>query len=162
MYMHKTIIYIDMDGVLADFNKAISNISEEELVKSRNEPDNIPGIFEHLEPVVGAVEAVEKLNDFGKFELFILTTAPWNNPTAWMHKRLWVERYFGELFYKKIIITHRKDLIIGDYLIDDRLANGASNFKGMHLHFGWDYINKKFNKYPDWPAILHYFEISYY
>lgn len=158
--MNQPIIYIDMDGVLADFSKAIANIPAENLAKSNNEPDNIPGIFEHLEPIEGAIEAVEKLNNSGQYELFILTTVPWHNPTAWMHKRLWIERYFGEVFYKKIIITHRKDLLNGDYLIDDRTANGACNFKGTHLHFGWDYINNKFNKYPDWEAILDYFCIK--
>lgn len=74
-----------------------------------------------------------------------------------MHKRLWIEKHFGEIFYKKVIITHRKDLLIGDYLIDDRIANGAGNFKGAHLHFGWNYINNKDNIYPNWEAILTYF-----
>ena len=32
--------------------------------------------------------------------------------------------------------THRKDLLIGDYLIEDRLANGAKDFKGELINFG--------------------------
>ena len=44
-----------------------------------------------------------------------------------------------------MFITHRKDMLIGDYLIDDRLANGAGNFKGELLRFGWDYEKKKQN-----------------
>ena len=58
-----------------------------------------------------------------------------------------------------MIITHRKDLLIGDYLIDDRTANGAGNFKGTNLHFGWNYINQKDNTYPNWEAILDHFRI---
>lgn len=158
--MDKSIVYIDMDGVLADFGKTIKNNPQAKTNEFKDHPDNIPGIFEHLEPIEGAIEAVEKLNNSGQYELFILTTAPWHNPTAWMHKRLWIERYFGEVFYKKIIITHRKDLLIGDYLIDDRTANGAGNFKGTHLHFGWDYVNNKFNTYPSWDDILLYFSIK--
>ena len=116
-------------------------------------------VLVYLEEVI-PIWIIKKLNNSGQYELFILTTAPWDNPSAWMHKRLWVERYFGELFYKKVIITHRKDLLNGDYLIDDRIANGAGNFKGTHLHFGWDYVNDKFNKYPNWEAILDYCKLN--
>ncbi len=44
--------------------------------------------------------------------------------SAWSDKMLWIKRYFGETFYKKLIITHHKELNIGDYLIDDRDRNG--------------------------------------
>ena len=44
-------------------------------------------------------------------------------------KRYWLEYYFGEMFHKKLITTHRKDLLVGDYLIDDRLKNGAMSLK---------------------------------
>ena len=42
-----------------------------------------------------------------------------------------------------MIITHRKDLLIGEYLIDDRLANGAEHFRGKLISFGWNYEIKK-------------------
>ena len=38
---------------------------------------------------------------------------------------------------------------MGDYLIDDRLKNGAGEFKGELLHFGTA-------KYPDWKSVLEY------
>jgi len=46
---------------------------------------------------------------------------------------------------KKLIITARKDLLIGDILIDDHAWNGAKDFKGQWFHFGqngmdWKYI----------------------
>ncbi len=158
--MNQPIIYIDMDGVLADFGKAIKTHPKSDYLKYKDNPDNIHGIFANLEVVPGAKEAIHKLNQSNTYDLFVLTTAPWDNPGAWMHKRNWIEEHFGNIFYKKLIITHRKDLLIGDYLIDDRTANGAGNFKGTHLHFGWDYINNKFNKYPDWEAILDYFKLN--
>ena len=37
---------------------------------------------------------------------------------------------------KKIILTHRKDLVSGDYLIDDRSKNGASEFCDEWIQFG--------------------------
>jgi len=146
-----------MDGVIADFSKAVKTHPKSNLKLYQNDPDNIPGIFEHLELVSGAKEAIHRLHSSEHYDLFILTTAPWDNPSAWMHKRLWIEKHFGKIFHKKVIITHRKDLLIGDYLIDDRTANGAGDFKGTHLHFGWDYINHKDNTYPNWEAILTYF-----
>lgn len=158
--MTKSIVYIDMDGVLADFGKAVRNHPKAKTNEYKDNPDNIPEIFEKLEPIPDAKNAIKILFDSDKFELFILTTAPWHNPNAWMHKRLWVENHFGDVFYKKIIITHRKDLLIGDYLIDDRTAKGAAEFKGKHLHFGWDYINKKNNEFPDWNSIINYFNLS--
>jgi 5'(3')-deoxyribonucleotidase len=54
-----------------------------------------------------------------------------------------------------MFITHRKDLLIGDFLIDDRLANGAKDFKGELLRFGWDYEQNRENEYKDWASILN-------
>jgi hypothetical protein len=45
-------------------------------------------------------------------------------------------------------------MLIGDYLIDDRLKNGAGKFKGELIHFGYDYVNDKINPYPDWDSVL--------
>ena len=69
-------------------------------------------------------------------------------PESHMGKRIWLEKYFGKLANKKLILTHRKDLNIGKYLIDDRIKNGVDKFTGEHLHFGTD-------KYPDWDSILN-------
>ena len=81
--------------------------------------------------------------------MFVASTSPWENPDALTHKRLWLEKYFGTIFYKKAIFTHRKDLLIGDYLIDDRTKNGAAEFKGEHIHFGDD------GNYPNWDSVLN-------
>jgi hypothetical protein len=62
-------------------------------------------------------------------------------------------KYFGSgeksVFYKKIIITHHKNLCIGDFLIDDRQKWGASLFEGKFLHFGSA-------QFPDWPAVAEF------
>ena len=46
-------------------------------------------------------------------------------------------------------MSHNKNLNIGDYLIDDRTANGAGQFKGEHIHFGTE-------QFPDWDSVLKY------
>lgn len=146
-----------MDGVIVNLTAAIDEwmeLNPDEIDYYKTNPDHIRGIFKNPKPVDGAIEAIKKLEESGKYEMVIATSSPWGNPEALTHKRLWIEKYFGDLFYKQMHITHRKDMLIGDYLIDDRLANGASEFKGELLRFGWDYENKKWNEYPTWDSIL--------
>jgi len=131
--LKKKIVYIDMDGVLVDFGKAIEDwFTNHPHLKERYEtfPDHIQGLFRIAPPMKGAIEAVNKLHESGKYELFIATSAPWGNPQSNTDKRFWIEDYFGDIFHKKMFITHRKDLLMGDYLIDDRLKNGAGEFSG--------------------------------
>ena len=152
----KSIVYVDMDGVLVNLASEIDRqfLNAELPAHLREEPDLIEGLFENPEPITGAVNAVHLLNNSGIYELFIATTAPWNNPGSLVHKRLWIEKHFGNLFYKKMFITHRKDLLIGDYLIDDRMANGAAQFRGQLLHFGVDYVTGKPNTFPNWESVI--------
>ena len=156
----KKIVYIDMDGVIVDFGKAIKDWFDkhphlEERYKTH--PDHIQGLFRIAPPIKGAIEAIKKLNDSGKYELFIATSAPWGNPQSLTDQRFWLEDYFDNIFHKRMFTTHRKDLLMGDYLIDDRLKNGAGDFKGKLLRFGYDWENNNSpNEYPDWDSILDY------
>ena len=158
--MRKKIVYIDMDGVLVNFDCAIKDFfNKYPHLKERykNNPDHIQGLFRNPPPIEGAIEAVKKLHESGKYELFIATSAPWGNPMSGMDKRFWIEDYFGDLFHKKMFVTHRKDLLMGDYLIDDRVKNGAGEFSGELLRFGYDWENNnKPNPFPTWESILDY------
>jgi len=158
--MRKEIVYIDMDGVLVNFDYAIKDFfNKYPHLKERykDNPDHIQGLFRNPPPIEGAIEAVNKLAESGKYELFIATSAPWGNPMSAMDKRFWIEEHFGNLFHKKMFVTHRKDLLMGDYLIDDRVKNGAGEFSGELLRFGYDWENNnKPNEYPTWESILDY------
>ncbi len=155
--MEKKIIWIDMDGVLVDFARHVEeSTSNNEFLKIayKGRYDHIPGIFRNPPPIEGAIQAVNKLAESNRYELYIATAAPWGNPMAAMDKRFWIEEYFGDLFRKKMVVSHLKNMLIGDYLIDDRVANGAGEFKGELLRFGWSYETKEFNEYPTWDSIL--------
>jgi len=153
----KKIVYIDMDGVLVDLGKAFDKFFElHPYLKERykDNPDHIQGVFRNPPPVQGAIEASKKLHESGKYDLFIATSAPWGNPSSTADKRFWIEDHFGNLFHKRMFVTHRKDLLLGDYLIDDRTKNGAGEFSGEHLQFGWSYETETYGPYPTWDSIL--------
>ena len=147
--MAKKIMYIDMDGVLADFGMAAALHPLAKNHEHKGHPDNIPGIFSTLRPMTGAVHAYNKLCQ--DFDVYILSTAPWNNPSAWTDKRLWVEHWLGTNACKRLILSHHKNLNKGDYLIDDMGGSdrGQTTFEGEWIHFGQD-------KFPDWNAVLDY------
>ena len=72
--MKKPIIYIDMDGVLVDFTSALTKVPPETLEKFAGEYDNIPGVFALMDPMPGALEAVDALKE--KYDLYILSSSP--------------------------------------------------------------------------------------
>ena len=45
-------------------------------------PDKLPGVYENLEPIVDTVEAVNMLINHKDFDVYFLSTAPWDNPEA--------------------------------------------------------------------------------
>lgn len=147
--MNKKRIYFDMDNVLVDFASGLAKIDEQTKLDYEGRLDEIPGIFGLMEPMKGAIDAVHKLSE--KYDVFILSTAPWKNPSAWSDKVAWVTKYLDDVFHKRMIITHRKDLCKGDFLIDDRSKNGTSEFEGEWIQFGSE-------QFPDWSSILEYLD----
>ena len=141
------ILYFDMDNVLVDFPSAFPKISPKLLAEFEGRVDEIPNIFSLMEPLNGAIEAFQVLSE--KFDSYLLSTAPWENSSAWSDKNEWVKKYLGSTAYKRLILSHNKHLNIGDYLIDDRTANGADRFTGEHIHFGSE-------RFPDWTSVLRY------
>jgi 5'(3')-deoxyribonucleotidase len=141
MERKRKIVYIDMDNTLADYLKA----AEEQNLNPK-EAKHVKGFFRNLKPMPGAIEAYNILAK--DFDVYFLTTSPWSNPQACVEKFEWVKEYFPNA-YKNIIISHHKDLNIGDYLIDDSTFNGAGEFTGEHIQI-WT------EKFPNWKAVIRY------
>lgn len=147
----KKILYIDMDGVIVNFQSGIDRLSPEVQAKYEGELDETPGIFSLMDPMEGAIESVKQLSE--RYDTYVLSTAPWANPSAWSDKVKWIHQYFGDQqgtsIYKRLILSHHKNLNDGHYLIDDRIANGAGEFKGMHIYFGQE-------EWPNWQTVTQF------
>ena len=129
-----------MDGVIANFAKA----AEEGGWKHR--PDKYVD-YRNLEVMPDASQALIKLNQ--DFDIFIASTPPWDRPDMWSAKREWIAEHFPYL-KRKLILTHRKDLLIGDILIDDSRWRGQPDFKG-----DWFWFNQKWDN-KNWEACLEW------
>ena len=145
-------IYIDLDGVLADFEKGKKNHPLGNQTPYIGRPDRLPGLFKDLETIKDSISSVNKLLNNTNFDVYFLSTAPWDNPDAWTHKRLWIAKHFDEkLIRKRLILCHHKNFLIGDILIDDRKWNGAKDFEGEWIEFGSE-------KFPDWESVMNRLE----
>ena len=147
----KKILYLDMDNVLVDFPSAFPHFSRDIHAEYEGRLDEIPGIFSKMTPLAGAIEAYTELINL--FDTYILSTAPWENPTAWSDKLIWVKKHLGNPAHKRLILSHNKNLNSGDFLVDDRLKNGASKFNGEHIHFGSE-------SFPGWQAVTKYLKLK--
>lgn len=136
-----------MDNVIVNFQSGIDRLETVDLINYEGRLDEVPGIFGLMDPIGGAIEAYHKLTQY--YDCYILSTAPWENDSAWSDKAKWVKKHLGEVAHKRLILTHNKNLNKGDYLIDDRTKNGAGEFEGEHIHF----LTEQF---PNWNSVLNY------
>lgn len=145
----KTKLYFDMDGTLVDFLSGVAKVDTSLVSAYEGHYDDIPEVFSKMEPMPGALDAVRALAE--KYDCWILTTAPWKNPSAWGDKIAWVTKYFDDIFHKKVIMTHAKDLLNdgASFLIDDRTAHGADSFGDRLILFHSD-------RFPDWESVKDY------
>lgn len=145
--MNKKLLYVDMDNVLVDFKTGIERLPEETRKQYEGKLDEVPGIFALMHPMPDAIQSFAELSSV--YDTYILSTAPWENPSAWSDKLLWVKKYLGTVGYKRLILSHNKHLNHGAYLVDDRTKNGADRFTGELILFGSE-------DFPDWQAVKRY------
>lgn len=127
-------IFIDMDGVLADFDRLKGELGVDGKTLTR-----MPEAYLRLAPIPGAIEAVRSLTGMG-FECWIASKPPAGIAQAYADKVTWVLRHLPELT-RRIILTHDKGMLgdEGDFLIDDEPRNANCDlFRGTLIRFGSD------------------------
>jgi 5'(3')-deoxyribonucleotidase len=137
-------IFVDMDGVIVDFDSYAKSIPD--MVKST------PGAYLNMLPIPGAIKAIRSLIGMG-YDVWLATRPPTGIAGAYGDKAQWVFNWLPEL-KRKLILTHDKGLLgcENDFLIDDRphKAN-CESFTGTLIVFGEGGHN--------WESVLTFFKI---
>ena len=120
----KKLVWIDMDGVVADFEAQGEILAKKEGMTFREWADqkkyrHVVGFYVDLPLIPGAIEAIEKLEASGKYELNFVSACSWGNVSCFSDKRIWIEKHFPT-FQKKMDLSYHKGHYMGHYLIDDR------------------------------------------
>ena len=175
-------ILIDMDGVIADFDREflqrwrtrhpekfyipleerttfyVKEQYPEELKPLVVEIIREPGFFRDIVPVDGAKEALLEMEGMG-LEVFICTSPISSYKNCVLEKYEWVDRVLGPDWVKRIIMTKDKTFIKADYLIDDKPEiTGVENTPSWeHILYDRPYnreINKKRLTWENWKDVI--------
>jgi 5'-nucleotidase len=159
----RTIILVDQDGPLADFERGFHDVWSSRFpdeppipVDERttfyvrdqypahlrawvDEVHHAPGFYRELPPTPGAVEAMHTLLELG-YDVRICTSPLSRYENCVLEKYEWTERHLGRDFTKRMIVTKDKTVVRGAYLIDDRPEiTGAETPEWEHVVFDCSY-----------------------
>lgn len=128
----KTIL-IGLDDTLADTRHSGGRLSGE------TEAEN------------GAVKAFRKLSE--SYDCHVLGSARYNHPEEWSAQVAWTEEKLGVHAWNRLILSDRKDMVIGDYLIERYpQSHHVEDFMGTVIEYGsetfrtWDDIIEFFGR----------------
>jgi len=142
----KIIVGIDMDGVLANFDKGVGRPGHEQ-----DPPEMfVPGFFRNLEVMPGAREAITELLKNENLKLYICSKPTTKALNCASEKYEWINEHFPELL-KRMNLMADKELFAGDYLIDDDYHRWGRKFSGYFIHFDLNQPEQS------WQNILEFF-----
>lgn len=167
--MRKFTILVDMDETLTELvgtwvealNEACgTNVKREEITdwemteffpeltkKELYSPLEKPLFWDKIKPLPGAVKNLKKLKSDGH-RIVVVTASHYKTLANKLPAALF--RYFDFLDFKDVVVTSQKQLIKGDYLVDDAIHNLiGGEYKGilMDATHNRDFDNKKYNIY---------------
>ncbi len=156
---HKHIILLDVDGVVADFvggaTRLCAEVGHKLVVDCHDFTDKLQrdhrDVWRHYmkrsaevgfcgglreygrgaegEGILGFVEALQELGDV------VAVTSPLSHSPHWHYERLeWLTMWAG-IQRQNVIFAKRKDLVVGDFLIEDNFANleaWHTRWRGAH------------------------------
>ncbi|OEF88120.1 hypothetical protein BCT78_03315 [Vibrio breoganii] len=115
--MYKKIIYIDLDRTFLDYDAAIKSALNR--FPAQPFPQSRIGFFRDLKPYRDAINAVLELDNRDDIDVYFLTAPSVLNLHCYTEKVECIVRLLGDEWAERVIISTRKDLCIGDLLIDD-------------------------------------------
>ena len=133
---------IEKKTILLGFEDTVCDIRHA-LEHGRAFPDCEP------EPILPkAVEALSR-----KYELYFLCPCPTNRPELLSLMERWIEEKVGVRSWGRILFSSRKDMVIGDYLVErypERYS--LENFMGTVIELGGE-------KFHSWDEVIDYFSL---
>tara|TARA_Y100000310_G_scaffold330212_1_gene401488 strand:- start:1026 stop:1610 length:585 start_codon:yes stop_codon:yes gene_type:complete len=176
MYNKKPIILIDVDGVLADFLTPTLNlingiiehpvtekdITQWDIFKSiKSEKHDIEKIcFEEyskdgfalsLKPYSNCIDSINHINNIANL---YFVTVPVVSSKTWCHDRVaWLKKYFN-INDEQVIFTHKKSLVRGNMLIDDRIEY-VKSWSKAHQNGTAILWKQPYNQYESHDLILN-------
>lgn len=130
-------IYLDLDGVVANFDEFVRNILKSDLPIDKNFTEEqwreilkYPRLFRDLNVYEGSenfVKALSELAHAHSYNLKFLTAVSRKNDMPWSFsdKIYWVEKYFPGIpvWFGPYSADKHLHATVGDILIDDRVTN---------------------------------------
>ncbi len=163
-------VILDMDGVLADIYTQMINYHQNSTGEIVNYQDTIglsemeafpdgltyinePGFFRTLPVIEDSIDGVKYLNDH--YKLYIVSSAM-QFPNSLREKYDWLEEHFPFLDWKQIVLCGSKELIKGDFMIDDHPKN-LDFFEGEKIIFTQPHNqlieNENYKRFDHWNQI---------
>lgn len=182
--MDKSVIYIDMDGVVADYDGGVCKI-----FKNYHDVDNVPslqhelkmfaqesdGFWERLSMVEGSQSSVAELlaREFidKDVEVYFLSRAPWASESAWTGKRRWLETFLKSCWNFMYKILDMSDEQLKDIKVCEKkerliLCPDKSLLRGDYLiddgekhgqpDFQGEWIHFGSSEFPNWNITIEY------
>uniref|UniRef100_A0A8D0GQG9 5', 3'-nucleotidase, cytosolic n=1 Tax=Sphenodon punctatus TaxID=8508 RepID=A0A8D0GQG9_SPHPU len=155
-------VLVDMDGVLANFEAGVlrgflarypgephveleerKGFSVREQYRCLREDLGAkvasvyesPGFFLGLDPIPGAIEAMQEMIRMPDTEVFICTSPLQKYEYCVQEKYKWVEKHLGPQFVEQLILTRDKTIVSADLLFDDK-----DTVKGVEPNPSWEHL----------------------
>ena len=97
-------------------------------------------------PASSMLKAVEMLIE--NYQVYFVGQAPTNRHAYLSDTQAWIEQHVSTPAHDHVVFTNRRDMLLGDYLID---VSPAKEFMGARIAFGSD-------EFKTWEDIIVYFQ----